>query len=68
MVNAKERWEEYGLKGEGTVVGVMDRGIDGSEKEMVLSGERKVDLTCWKVESGKERKGLKGKYLREKVG
>lgn len=67
MVNAKETWQDYGFKGEGTVVAVIDTGIDPSHKDMVLSPETKVDLTSSKVESAKETKGLKGKYFTEKV-
>jgi lactocepin len=67
MVNAKETWQDYGIKGEGTVVAVIDTGIDPSHKDMVLSPETKVDLTSSKVESTKETKGLKGKYFTEKV-
>ncbi len=67
MVNAKETWQDYGFKGEGTIVAVIDTGIDPSHKDMVLSPETKIDLTSSKVESAKESKGLKGKYFTEKV-
>lgn len=67
MVHAKETWQDYGYKGEGTVVAVIDTGIDPTHKDMVLSPETKVDLTPSKVNSLKVSKGLKGKYFTEKV-
>ncbi|WP_393966354.1 S8 family serine peptidase [Exiguobacterium sp. S22-S28] len=67
MINAKQTWQDYGYKGEGTIVAVIDTGIDPTHKDMVLSPETKVDLTSSKVESFKSSKGLKGNYFTEKV-
>lgn len=67
MVNAKQTWQDYGYKGEGTIVAVIDTGIDPTHKDMVLSPETKVDLTSSKVEGFKSSKGLKGNYFTEKV-
>ncbi|WP_062238379.1 S8 family serine peptidase [Fictibacillus sp. FJAT-27399] len=67
IVHAKETWQDYGYKGEGTVVAVIDTGIDPSHKDMVLSPDTKVKLTPGKVNGLKDSKGLKGNYFTEKV-
>jgi lactocepin len=42
LVQAQKVWEEYGYKGEGLVVAVVDSGIDHSHKDMKLSVDAKA--------------------------
>ncbi|WP_129689495.1 S8 family serine peptidase [Gottfriedia acidiceleris] len=42
LVQAQKVWEQYGYKGEGLVVGVVDSGIDYTHKDMNLSDEAKA--------------------------
>lgn len=45
LVQAQQAWGEYGYKGEGMVVGVIDTGIDPSHKDMVLTDDSTGDIT-----------------------
>ncbi|EIT83891.1 lactocepin [Fictibacillus macauensis ZFHKF-1] len=67
LINAKETWKDYGYKGQGEVVAVIDTGIDSTHRDMKLSEGTKVKLTSGKVDSLKQSKKLKGKYYTEKV-
>ncbi|PUB11389.1 S8 family serine peptidase [Paenisporosarcina sp. OV554] len=42
LVQAQKVWEQYGYKGEGLVVAVVDSGIDHSHNDMKLSADAKV--------------------------
>ncbi len=42
LVQAQKVWEQYGYKGEGLVVGVVDSGIDYTHKDMNLSDDAKA--------------------------
>lgn len=42
LVQAQKVWEQYGYKGEGLVVGVVDSGIDYTHKDMNLSDAAKA--------------------------
>ncbi|XZF75337.1 S8 family serine peptidase [Bacillus sp. AL-1R] len=42
LVQAQKVWEQYGYKGEGLLVGVVDSGIDWSHKDMKLSDAAKA--------------------------
>ena len=66
MVKAGETWD-LGYKGEGTVVAIIDTGIDPAHKDMVLSDETKPKLTKEAVNSSISENNLKGKYFTEKV-
>ncbi|MBN6885079.1 lactocepin [Cytobacillus horneckiae] len=67
LVQAQEAWRDYGYKGNGMVVGVIDTGIDPGHQDMVLSDETEVDLTESKVDRIKRDSDLSGSYYTEKV-
>jgi lactocepin len=67
LVNAQRTWQDYGYKGEGMTVAVIDTGIDPSHKDMVLSDETSPELAKDAVDRMKKEKGLPGKYYTEKV-
>ena len=51
LVQAQQAWNDYGFKGEGMVVGIIDTGIDPSHKDMILSDNRTAELTQPEVEA-----------------
>jgi lactocepin len=67
LVEAQKAWDEYGYKGEGMVVGVIDTGIDPSHKDMVLSAETDEELSKGEVDQVVVDQNLPGKYYTEKV-
>ncbi len=60
-------WEDYGYKGEGLVIGIIDSGMDLAHKDMVISEGTETALTAEEVEALSEEHGLKGAYLTEKM-
>lgn len=67
IVQAQNTWDEYGVKGEGMVVAVVDTGIDPSHKDMVLTDATKAEFTKAEVEALVTEKTLNGKFYTEKV-
>ncbi|MFL8938382.1 S8 family serine peptidase [Rossellomorea oryzaecorticis] len=67
IVEAQDAWRDYGYKGQGMVVGVIDTGIDYNHRDMVLSEDTKVDLTKEKVGSLVSEHDLPGKFYTDKV-
>ncbi|MFI8687910.1 S8 family serine peptidase [Rossellomorea sp. NPDC077527] len=67
LIKAQQTWQDYGYKGEGMTVAVIDTGIDPSHKDMVLSEDTTPEISSSMVEKLKKAKGLKGKYYTEKV-
>lgn len=67
LVQAQEAWRDYGYKGEGMIVGVIDTGIDPSHKDMVLTDSETAKLTESKVKESVSTNHLQGKYYTEKV-
>ncbi len=51
LVQAQQAWNDYGFKGEGMVVGIIDTGIDPSHKDMILSDNSTAELTQGEVTS-----------------
>ena len=45
LVQAQQAWNDYGFKGEGMVLGIIDTGIDPSHKDMILSDNSTAELT-----------------------
>jgi lactocepin len=67
LVEAQKAWDEYGYKGEGMIVGVIDTGIDPKHKDMVLSAETEEELTKEEVAQIATDHKLPGKYYTDKV-
>ncbi|WP_349408661.1 S8 family serine peptidase [Pseudalkalibacillus sp. SCS-8] len=67
LVKAQQTWADYGYKGEGMTVAVIDTGIDPSHQDMVLSDETTPELTEADVNAYIAEKSLPGKYYTEKV-
>lgn len=67
IVEAQKAWEDYGKKGEGMIVGIIDTGIDPSHKDFVLTDSSKAALTEAEVNALVAEKGLNGKFYTEKV-
>ncbi|MGY0692504.1 S8 family serine peptidase [Virgibacillus sp. FSP13] len=67
LVEAQQTWRDYGYKGEGMTVGIIDTGIDPTHRDMVLSDDTKPAHTKKSVEQTIEDQGLPGKFYTEKV-
>ncbi|WP_257009416.1 cell wall-binding repeat-containing protein [Bacillus sp. 7884-1] len=67
IIQAQATWDDYGVKGEGMVVAVVDTGIDPSHKDMVLTDASKADLTKAEVEAAVKDKEVLGQFFTEKV-
>ena len=66
MANVSAVWNNYKYKGEGTVVSIIDTGIDPNHKDLRLSDESKAKLTRAKVNAFTKEAGY-GRYFTEKV-
>lgn len=67
LVEAQQAWRDYGYKGEGMVVGVIDSGVDPTHRDMVLSDNETGKLTEEYVNEVVENENLPGKFYTEKV-
>ncbi|GGA64585.1 S8 family serine peptidase [Ornithinibacillus halotolerans] len=67
LVEAQLAWNEYGYKGEGMVIGVIDSGVDHDHQDFVLSEGTEVALTEAEVNDYIAKGELPGKYYTEKV-
>ncbi|TFJ94431.1 S8 family serine peptidase [Lentibacillus salicampi] len=67
LVQAQETWRDYGYKGEGMTVGIIDTGIDPSHRDMVLSEETNPAHTESSVEETIADQDLPGQFYTEKV-
>jgi lactocepin len=67
LVEAQKAWDEYGYKGEGMLVGVIDTGIDPAHRDMILSAETEEELSKEEVDQIVADQKLPGKYYTEKV-
>jgi lactocepin len=67
FIQSTETWQDAGYKGEGTVIAIIDTGIDPSHRDMVLSPETEVALSEDGVNDLIATEGLKGQYHTAKV-
>jgi lactocepin len=67
LVEAQQAWNDYGYKGEGMVVGVIDTGVDHNHQDMVLSDDTEVALTEEQINQIIADGDLPGVYYTEKV-
>ncbi|SDM36787.1 Ig-like domain (group 2) [Psychrobacillus sp. OK028] len=68
LVQAQKAWKDYGFKGEGMVVGVIDTGIDPSHKDMKLTNSESGEITKTEVDDFLVENSLsKGKFYTAKV-
>ncbi|MBS4218948.1 S8 family serine peptidase [Bacillus sp. FJAT-49711] len=67
LVEAQEAWRDYGFKGEGMVVGIIDTGIDPSHQDMILSDTSAAKLTEKLVSDTISENALPGRFYTEKV-
>lgn len=66
MANVSTVWSNYKYKGEGTVVSIIDTGIDPNHKDLRLSDESKAKLTAKDIDGFTENSGY-GRYFTSKV-
>lgn len=67
LIHAPGTWKDYGYKGEGMTVAVIDTGIDVDHRDMVLSDSTDPALTKSKVNQLIQENHLPGKYYTKKV-
>ncbi|UJL47231.1 S8 family serine peptidase [Virgibacillus sp. NKC19-16] len=67
LVEAQKMWRDYGYKGEGMTVGVIDTGIDPDHRDMVLSGDTEPAHTQESVEESIDEHDLPGDFYTDKV-
>lgn len=67
LVQAQKAWDDYGYKGEGMLVGVIDTGIDYTHRDMIVSKDTPIKLTKEKVDNLVSYNKLPGKYYTDKV-
>ncbi|RFB17417.1 lactocepin [Bacillus sp. HNG] len=67
LVEAQQVWRDFGYKGEGMIVGIIDSGIDPSHNDLVLTNSSSADLSEADVNSAISEFTLPGKFWTEKV-
>ncbi|WP_053072039.1 S8 family serine peptidase [Ornithinibacillus contaminans] len=67
LVQAQQAWNDYGYKGEGMVVGVIDTGVDYTHQDMVLTDRSTVALTEEEVTDIIAEEDLPGLFYSDKV-
>ena len=67
MVQAEQTWGDYGFAGEGTVVAVIDSGIDPEHRDYKITDAKTAELTQSEVNQAITSFGLPGEYVNEKV-
>ncbi|OCA88397.1 hypothetical protein A8F94_24605 [Bacillus sp. FJAT-27225] len=67
LVEAQEAWRDFGYKGEGMVVGIIDSGVDPSHKDFLLTDSSSAKLSKGAVENEITESSLPGHYFNDKV-
>ena len=67
IIGANQVWNNLKYKGEGTLVAIIDSGIDVNHKALVLDDNSRVKYTQKQMENAITENNLKGKYFTEKV-
>src|SRR5690625_2498263 len=67
LVEAQKTWRDYGYKGEGLTVGVIDTGIDPDHQDMVLSEDTETAHSEDSVDQKIDENDLPGKFYTDKV-
>lgn len=68
LVQAQRAWNEYGFRGEGMVVGIIDTGIDPSHKDMIMTDNSTGKITKGEIEAHLVDGSIdNGKYYTAKV-
>lgn len=68
LVQAQQVWNDYDLRGEGMVVGIIDTGIDPTHKDMTLTDNATGELSKAEVDALLAENSLEhGKFFTEKV-
>lgn len=67
MVQSQQTWGDYGYTGEGTVVAVIDTGVDADHRDFRLSDQSKAELSESEVTSAVSEFGMAGAYINDKV-
>ena len=66
LIKAVDAWNDYGLHGEGTVISIIDTGIDYNHQDMKNINEDNIKLTEEKANDVISKIG-RGKYISEKI-
>lgn len=67
FIQNRTAWADAALKGEGTVVAIIDTGIDYTHRDFVLSPATQTKLSHETVNSLISQNGLKGQWYTDKV-
>lgn len=68
LVQAQQAWHNYGVKGEGMVVAVIDSGVDPSHKDFILTDASQAEITKQEVNSlVADGSVQQGQFFTEKV-
>src|SRR5699024_2504724 len=62
LVEAQKTWRNYGYKGKGMTVGIIDTGVDPSHRDMVLSKDTKPAHSKSSIEETIAEEDLSGKF------